>query len=240
MLCKRLLQGVDIGIYFQDVPNILLAIMTGGRSIFYYLFSLLVLTILLEVYLAYWRGKEFLPYVLLLISMLIVLFAPSIVARYGMAWEYWNILNFFPYVFTSLILTALSNRVAKRALFIMGFSYMLFSIFDWMGLSIYDWNKFSVIPYVLPPHTRISLIFGSSFMVLAFSKINLQAPAVIRLISEYSLGIYCFFLFVPVDRIWRLCGVQDSRGILNFCLQIAASIILTFIFRKIIFLKKVV
>ncbi|MBI5249821.1 MAG: acyltransferase [Desulfomonile tiedjei] len=227
--------------FFSDFTNAAETIMTGGRSLYYYFFSLLCCVAVLE----YWlyilqkinseKASAFLKTGVLVISLFSMLLFPHILAHLGFQTHYWIPLNFFPYIFTAVLLADRLDNLGKIILWA-GLLYMVFSLFDWLCLPYYIWSNHCW--HALPPYTRISVVFGALFVVSCGLKIRGSAPFIVRKLSEYSLGIYCLHTLIEPGIFpgsWWIAHNGGAVGLAAY--RVMVSVLLTYFFKKIPVLK---
>lgn len=243
VILYRYILGWNLAGYFSDLTQIVLTIITGGRSIFYYFFSLLFITAVAEIFFIFLskttRHKNSIIWISFALSLIILMVAPHIFARLEIRFDYWNPFNFIPYAFSVFLLdnffTRENRTTITMALFLI---YILFSVCDWIFIKHYIWNNYW--GYIVPPYARLSVVFGAMFMLLAFLPVSHPPAKIISVLSEYSLGIYCFHKFIPAEDLCKLFAFSVPPGLVSFLVQLGGAIILTAICKKIIWLRKFV
>jgi hypothetical protein len=243
VLLYRYMLGWKLTDYFSDLSQTTITLISGGRSIFYYFFCLLFLTAFAEAYYIctakITRHKNVFIIGSFFLSIIIMIAAPHVFAILELPFNFRNPINFIPYVFSAFLLIDLSNRknpnTIAAALFLL---YMVFSLCDWLFLKYYIWNTY--LGFIVPPYTRISLVFGAMFLVQFFLQPSHPPTKVITFLSQYSLGIYCFHSLIPADRVCKLFSLSSSRTLFIFLVQIVGSIILTAVYKRIPLLRQFV
>jgi surface polysaccharide O-acyltransferase-like enzyme len=218
-LTKGSFQSFDFG----NPKYVLLFLITGGYSIFYFFFSLLVLTACAEMMIRLFNVKTSwaryginINYLLLIASCVFILAFQ--VSSYRGFTEIWNPFNFMPYVFSSFIILHDFRQAPERPdlarvkLPILATAYLVLSFVEWkylLGLpSAGVWEG------LVPTYARLSLVFGAWALTYAALLYAPQAPPLVQKVSSYSMGIYCLHAFlVPVierwiDQVWSLPGEE--------------------------------
>ena len=239
----RYMMGWNLNDFFNGRLQTTLTIVTGGRSVFYYFFSLIVLTGIAEAFFLFTskikRHKNFILWVALAFSLIILIIAPRVLAQYKIAFDFWSPFNFIPYAFCAFIIADYSTskhyNTITAVLFLL---YLVFSVMDWMLIKYYIWDHYR--GYIMPTYARISIPFGAMFLVLLCSRIARPPAKIISHLAQYSLGIYCFHTFISEDRLSKLFAFSSSQRLLNFLVQIGGSIILTAVFKRVIWLRNFV
>jgi hypothetical protein len=242
-------------------------IISGGNSPFYFFFSLIFVTTLAAG--LTWVFKKIdkllirtrISYWLLFFSCAIVFFGSTIDllpldidadARLNalvrmtiniMQWNY-NPLNFLPYIFTAAIVAQEVDR-GKLAQMTPSLHLKLWSLFFlFLIFTLLEWSLLDRLMH----YSRLSLVFGSWLLLDLALLSTRKVPNLVRLISEYSLGLYTLhLLFTHI--IWAgnsnfptgLPGSIPGLGIVvEFLIAIGGAAILTFLFKQIGGLKSLV
>jgi hypothetical protein len=234
-----ILNGHDISYYYTGIKSILTTIMST-QSEYYFFFVLLLTTLLSEVGIRvitiFNSDKCFILYLLFCLSMLSLFYMPHLLALKGIHTDYWNPINFIPYVFSSLLLRNIraNNNPTKTAL-VLFWLYIILSIGDWLFMKFYIWKGYE--GFILPTYTRASVVFGAMFFVYVFSLIKTRAPKIVKFFSEYSLGIYCLHVY-PDQYIMEI--INNAGLSLNFVAAVRFlsglffSVIVTWLYKKLI------
>ncbi|MBE9116909.1 acyltransferase [Lusitaniella coriacea LEGE 07157] len=247
----------------SSLTYLIWVLITGGDTLFYFLFSLLFLSFLADKKIAIkerlqlkektWIKTE---YIFLILSslLLIALSIAAIISQRTFFVAYNNPLNFLPYIFSSYLIW---NRVQKtqgneigeniRAIAVAILAILFFAILEW---------RFFHHPEIfltdeLPQYARISLVLGSSLITYLFIFLKLKPISLIKFLSFCSLGIYCIHKFLPnfiglvASKLTLLFDYNLTANIpmmsfLRFWSLLLGSIILTLVMKRIKFLKKVV
>ncbi|MEE4359539.1 MAG: acyltransferase [Desulfococcaceae bacterium] len=233
----------DFCFLHENPVNIFSNIVTGWNSLYYYIFSLILMTIL-----SFFSIK--LNYYSLFIWLCVSLFAIGIFplfvnkensCQYLVA--YWNPLNFLPYVFVAAIV---GKKIEECTFNPFSFEFgicilsviVLFFIF-----SVYEWNylvninNFQFDGYAIPSYTRISVVAGTTAVFLLSFAIQSPPPRCIRLLSDYSLGIYCIhgyiiLIYQKLIAPENLCWHKLVEYIFVIIVSLFLSIVLRRAFRK--------
>lgn len=243
LLFRSFILGWNINEFFLNFNETIKTIVSGGRSRFFYFFSLIILTALTESILLYLQGKKHKNTFIIagfVLSLIILIISPHFFAKANLLFNYSNPINFIPYVFSAFIVVGLLKKSNNTfTLSVLLLLYILFSIFEWTSIQYSLWSSYW--KFILPPYTRVSVVFGTMFIVGLFGKVNKPPPKIISLLSSYSLGIYCLHRFIPTDEIWNTLNVHPHpMGIVNCVIQLFGALIITHLFRKIVFFRRFV
>ena len=221
---------------FQTFPEpslkeIFLYLVQGAYSPFYFLFSLLLLTIIASFSRSLNKNKTIL---LTIASMLLVFSFPIINIidpQYGDLLKHWNPLQFIPCVFIGKLIADRQKSVEKKdgfpaqtviALIVL---YIMFAVGEWQFLYYGD----HALPgyLIMPMYGRLSLMFGAAGLVILGTQIKRPAPKVVKFLSDSSLGIYATHIFI----LEHIKSNLPENVILSFFLTLFISIALTQIIR---------
>ncbi len=243
LLFRYFILGWNINEFFLNFNETIKTLVSGGRSRFFYFFSLIILTCLTESLLFYLqsrKNKNTFIVSAFVFSLIMLVVSPHLFAKANLIFNYSNPINFLPYVFSAFIVAELlKNSNSTIALSVLFSLYILFSIFEWTTLQYSLWSTYW--KFILPPYTRISVVFGTMFVVCLFGRTKKPPPRIISVLSSYSLGIYCLHRFIPTASLWDILNVTPHpRGIANCIIQLLGALIITFLFRKIVFLRRFV
>ncbi len=205
---------------FSSISSIIQSILSANNTPFYFLISLIILTIFAEYLAKYYErfcANNFLNnknlisnIVLLFASVSLITILPFLIV-YGYKIELqwmvstWNPVNFFPYIFTAYLLyiqfnsdNKFSNKIPITILIILILLNIFTIIIEWQFLGIYDfWDKRLITTYNLPPYSRISLVLTSYIITYCGIKyLPSQPPKIIEILANNSLPIYCFHYFL--------------------------------------------
>lgn len=178
--------------YFDSLLNIIETIMSGANNVYYYLFSLLIWTVVVDVLVL--NKKLFLQNscsrtAVFVLALILFGIYPYIFSVLGIPVRHWTPLNFAPYCCGAVLIWDQHDSPNQMKLWIFGTLFVVFSILEWKYFPYYCWRNYT--GFILPEYTRISLVFGSLFVVLASMNIRSSPPAMIKYLAVYSLGIYC-------------------------------------------------
>ncbi|NJM74985.1 MAG: hypothetical protein HC852_03425 [Acaryochloridaceae cyanobacterium RU_4_10] len=168
-------------------------------------------------------------------------------------WDY-NPLNFLPYVFTAAItaqeyndgkLQTFNKFVKQKILYLAALALIFFAL-EWTLTSNRLLIQVDQAP--LDHYMRLSLLFGSWSLLYIALLSKTRVPAMIKLVSNLSLGIYGFHVFFIFKKPMSFEGIPFLKNVFqNFpALQILAAFLITllgsmalaFIFGKIKLTKK--
>ncbi|HEY9607027.1 MAG TPA: acyltransferase [Allocoleopsis sp.] len=239
--------------FLKGIKNLVLFIVTGNNSLFYYLFSLIFVIVIAEIvfrFSAQVSNQKKLHCILFFVSSTIVLLLPLAglsIKQLASLSAYWNPLNFIPYIFSSFLLainfTKPDNIATKnlfdKSLFIVALVILILVFTNWEWQYLNSSQIWGGGEYILPPYSRLSLIFSALLLTCLALDFPYKSPRLIELVSDCSLGIYCLHTFLKV-LLSKLLNISDSTflpKILLFIITIALSIALTRFFRRVKFLK---
>lgn len=188
--------------HLANFRNLFMFSISGGESLFYFFFSLLVLT---SIAWLIRRMSTRLLWIFLGASMALV-YVNSVEAilrpdRWPLV-AYWNPLNFISYAFVGALLWRYWQAGSFREwtvrycvlLALLGTAFVFLSWIEWHWLPSHA--SLIVNGYMLPTYTRFSLVVGATILFLLSLGIRRPAPGWIKVLSESSLGIYCLHEFV--------------------------------------------
>lgn len=238
-------------------------VITGGDTLFYFLFSLLFLSFLadkkiqikerLQLKEKTWIKVEYISLILSCI-LLVILSIAAIISQRTFFVAYNNPLNFLPYVFSAYLIwdrgqKTQGNEIGEniRAIAAVILGILFFAILEWQFLH----HPEIFLTDELPQYARTSLVLASSLITYLFVFLKLKPIPLIKFLSFCSLGIYCIHKFLPnfiglaASKLTFLLGYDLTANIpmmsfLRFWSLLLGSIILTLVMKRIKFLKKVV
>jgi peptidoglycan/LPS O-acetylase OafA/YrhL len=182
--------------------TILPFLVSGANSLYYFLFSLLVLTIVAWCTRRLSRRNLWLLFVtttaLLWILPALVILQPSLSALS----TFYSPVNFLPCVFAAgLFLSykrsgvfAVQDKTYVRACVAFGALWLCTSAIEWSWMI--SAAHFPGNSYCFPAYTRISVILGSVCVVLLSYTIVGPVPWAVHKFAQLSLGIYCVHPFI--------------------------------------------
>jgi surface polysaccharide O-acyltransferase-like enzyme len=267
MLAKIVVGDLDFYDRFGTFPHILGTIITGGKGLFYFFFSLLFLSFLADLSIAVKERfkipvKKSLLYANIgFILSCVYLIAVSTVSlfHYQYIWTaYDNPLNFLPYIFSAYLIFHRASYLSQqqkyslkkeinRVIIPLAIAFILCVVFEWK----YFHRPDIFIDGIMPLYARPSLVFGSTALVYSFILLPLKPIPIVSLLSSCSLGIYCFHKFLPNFLGIGLNTIAVSLFNYNLSEDIALmssilclnwlffSIMLTILFRKIKLFRQV-
>lgn len=200
-----------------NIKNIIIFIITDGKSpTFYFLFSLFFITSLAELFVyclekiktRYQINPELISYIFLIISCSTVFLLPLIYMKLGENFSIltavYNPLNFLPYIFSSFLISkSLSSEkinseynFSDQNIYYLIILFLSFFLIEWQHFSqsiTWAWEVSS--KEVIPTYSRVSLVICSWLITMFSFKIKSPPPWPIKIISDFSLGIYCLHIF---------------------------------------------
>lgn len=190
-------------------PEIVEFIIRGGNSIFYYLFTLVFLTIIASL-VRKWtiRGTWLLLFCFIVLINITFPILNMLDPRYMKLVAFWNPLLFLPTIFAAKLMVHYQKiiKTNKMVIFMIGIIYLLISTIEW-GSFIHPNHKL-ILATEFPSYARASPLVGA-IMLLSLSFYLKDRPSrPITLLSSVSLGLYCVhpFLLETLDFIRNLHG----------------------------------
>jgi surface polysaccharide O-acyltransferase-like enzyme len=206
-----------INIKFTIKDGIVFILTDGNSAVFYFLFSLFFITALAELFAFYIENNDtnnqinnqVISYIFLIFSCVILLLLPLIQillgGKFPILTDVYNPLNFIPYIFSSFLISKslLQKKIDSNynpnnpqiwSLIILLFCFF---VIEWRYFNqpiIWGWgvaNKEG-----LPTYSRVSLVLCSWLVTLISLRIRHLPPLIIKIISDFSLGIYCLHIFL--------------------------------------------
>ena len=219
-------------IFPSSFRDILISIVSGWSSLYYFFFSLILLTCIAYAIVCL---PCYVLWLLLAISLSLLWCFSFIVKIYGgyhFLVAYWNPFNFFPYLFVAALSFAYFKKgslkpSSKHFKFFVACLFIVFiavAIFEWQW--IVDVNYFKYNSLAIPPYTRISVVAGATLLFCLSFFIKRHPGSVIKFLSNYSLGLYCLHGFATIFYI-KLVGYPDDfwGKFLEFLVVMAASLL---------------
>ncbi len=215
-----------------DAQGVLIFIIRGGNSIFYYLFTLIFL---MSVATLIRKWSINVTWFLLLLTVLCINTAFPILnmldPRNKLLVAFWNPLLFLSIVFAAKLMVHYESTIKLNKAFIIFISilYILISMTEWATL-IHPNHKL-LLATEFPSYARVSPMIGA-VLLLSISYYIKDKPAhLVMLLSSVSLGLYCVHPFL-LD---KLSFIGKSYGFPLFFLTISIlSILITFGLKKIL------
>jgi hypothetical protein len=188
----------------KSFEELVVFIVSGGHTIYYFFVSLIGLTIITHF-------SKRLPVIhvlaLFIISTLLVAMLPivSMATNHFILSVHWNPLNFIPYPFAAILVFHIakldSAKIKPIYIILIAVLIVLLIIADW---TIYvNRGFFQVNLFAIPAYSRPSLVLIAMVVVLLGIKIQPKQNAVILFMSNNSLALYCLHLFfkTPANRL---------------------------------------
>lgn len=213
----------------RNPADIIIFIVRGGSSIFYFFFSLVFLTVLasftknISVRLT-WIFLGFSSFMTILFPVLNI-YDPA----YKYLVAYWNPLLFVPCVFAAKLIAFHEDRLKFRnkTLVIILILYILISVIEW--LTLMHPNHELVLATEMPSYARFSIIVGASLLVITSLQITRKPSRIITIMSSAALGVYCVHPFL----LSRFVFVKSAGGTVGYFLVVTvASLSITLILKK--------
>jgi len=224
----------------SDGKNLLLKITSGWSTLYYFFFSLLLMTCLARVVVSWPRSVLWLMLVLSLFSLWGAAFLVKIGVAPNYLVAYWNPLNFIPYVFIARLLSGTTDKDPFAFLFsppffllLLGFVFAICFEWQWM----INGNNFQYNDCALPSYTRVSLVLGAVIVFCLSFLIRHRPNRLIRFLSDYSLGLYCLHGYVSLLVYERTVGALGGHGVASliaFFVIVPVSLMLAVVFRRLL------
>lgn len=240
-------ESTKIELGFSSLGGFIGFLSSGGYSAFYFFFSLIVLTTIAAILANYFRrlSRNFvkrISYLMLLASCILVFSFPvidSLIGEREFLIQIHNPLAFLPYVFTTAIavqefrqgsLKEINSPLRLKL-------YLLAGLF--FGFTLLEWSLFTKFPQ----YSRLSLVFGSWFLLYLALLSEQKPPRLVKIISSASLGIYGLHVFFTDHTLFLESLSEYVPGIgplIRFLVALVGSISLTLVFKNTRFLKNFV
>lgn len=251
-------------------------IVSGNSTPYFFFFSLIFVTVLAEILVLLFSKIEkpatkiSISYGLLFVSCILVFSFSTIqpILKYTgiqssllnyinnlTGWDYTPV-NFLPYVFTSAIavqeykegkLAKVTKFLQRKLYGLLGLTLFFFGL-EWILTS--NGLLIQVDQAPLDHYLRLSLVFGSWLLLYLALISKRQVPATVKFLSDCSLGIYGFHVFLtfekplPLGSIPVLGNLFQAVPVLqivaNFLVVLGGSIALTLLFKRIKLFKQFV
>ena len=195
-------------------------------SIFYYLYSLILCTVLMFLFLMLPKNvKIILSIVIIGLSCLYFLVAPS----YGIVIDTRSMKNYYIYIPAAYCLYHYKEKIIQyRALLLIGFFLSIMAEWTFVGMT--------------SAYGRLSIFLGASFCVTWSVSRGFRASRPMLLLSRYSLGIFALHSYVmPVVMVsFALLKKQDRvlpaqtapEGILMFAVMFGLTCLCVWLLSK--------
>lgn len=260
----------------SSVKQIILFIVSGNNTPYFFFFSLLFVTVIAEILVLLFSRlknisiKRSITYFLLIASCFLI-FSFSAIEPFiknsnaqssllhGLnsliVWDY-NPLNFLPYIFTAAITAQEYNegklegkpKFLKFKLYNLFALTLIFFVLEWLLTSNQILIQVDQAP--LDHYMRLSLVFGSWWLLYLALFSKQKVPAWVKFLSDCSLGIYGFHVFftfkrpIPFSSLPVIGGLFQAVPILQsitaFSVALGGSIALTLLAKRIKFFKRFV
>lgn len=217
----------------MPVSEIFLYIIRGGNSHFYFLFSLLLITMIAAFSQHLDRPKTI---ILAIISLVMVQSFPIINIfdpQYINFVSHWNPLQFIPFVFIGKLIAEWQANPQKKEqaitkiILTLLVVYIIIAKVEWEYL-LHENHSLAQIT-TLPSYARISLTIGAAGLLVFALQSKSPAPKAIKILSDSSLGIYATHMFI-----YRyIFSFFPTDPIIRFSVTLSLSIILTYFLKKV-------
>lgn len=218
----------------SGLSEILVFIISGGESVFWFFFSLAFVTLVAALTR---KLSTQLTWIALCTSTLMIALFPILNmqdANYRYLVAFWNPLLFVPCVFAAKLFVRYEDAFKSRK-YIQPALLVIF-----IGLCILEWltlihpNHELVQAIQIPYYARPSVLVGAFILFISALRVRARPPAVIKFLSSVSLGLYCMhpFLISLTSEIGRRAvGIE---AIAYFLCITAASLAATYLFKSIL------
>ncbi len=221
---------------------------SGGTSPLYFLLVLIVLTTLLELWILI---RKHIPQhlfaifslFLFIISVLIITFKTSLISLIEprfvpLLMSHWSPINFLPYVFSASFFYSVYQKGYLKDKNIK----LVISIFLALIIMVVFW-EYKNLPgpvytlydgMLIPPYSRLSIILSTLLIFYVFTIKNYTPPNIIKILAEYTLGIYILHIFVMNF----LAGFSSKylqiigNNFVYFSLTLLISIFITYLIKQ--------
>lgn len=212
-----------IGCLPKTSLDLVLFVISGGGTIYWFFVSLLGLTIITH-FLKSIRTSYIAIY--FVITTLLVFSLPLLSMMTGryMLCVHWNPLNFFPYPFAAILVSRLVDlKLNNQKLIYLMISWFLLCflmiILDWEAYIHAGFFEVNFDTYAIPSYSRPSLIVISMAVMFLSIKIKPKYNVIIDFLSRYSLGLYCIHIFLAPLAIY----LSHGNIIISLPITVAAS-----------------
>jgi peptidoglycan/LPS O-acetylase OafA/YrhL len=237
----------DIAALFENPIN-LIHFIVGHWTPIYYVFSLIVLSIisfLFSILLDKIKKNHQIRYVIIIVmsfiaSLILMVFGDAITHKiFGTSLIYANPLNYIPYVFSSLIILMINTEHKKWIIILVLFGSGTITAFIEALARMQNWCvgmlgfTFCYVNGVYFDYARVSLVFFSMGLLCVFLMIKKTPPRIISYFSDLSMGIYVLHLItmILISRIFSSLGIA-CHPLVIFLITFASSTFLTIMLRN--------
>ncbi|MHB1035983.1 MAG: acyltransferase family protein [Pirellulales bacterium] len=191
-----------VDFHFSNPINSLAFIVTGGTPFFWFFSCLAGMTLICHFTI---RLPGTLLGLFTAVSALALTALPGLAVANPTCWPFvavYNPLNFLPFVFIAAWMSQQQQKAGTTALraSTSGIAalcclYLAISTLEWMWLPDISHVRYST--NTIPSYTRVSVVIGAyTLLNIAFLlNSNRAVPFLIRLLADYSLGIFCVHCF---------------------------------------------
>lgn len=220
--------------YFDSIPRVLRYLAGGGTGVFFFLFSLIIVTLLCQIFS---RAPLAVLYAGLAVSLFTMGWIP---AHYGhtnpnhFLTHPYSPLNFVAYAFAGLLTARwLASRPDLRGRFPGQLAWTLSFLTLFAAAVFMEWG--AIIrreTATITAYTRFSVGVGSIAVFWALMFVRRPAPASVRFLADSSLGIYCLHPFVQEGyQAWT--GTNPQGSLFYFVLVFVFSLVGTQLLRRV-------
>jgi hypothetical protein len=233
------MEGYLYLVWPDSILSAFLFVLSGGRSLFYFIFSLILLT---AAGYASRRWPLRWKQILALGCLALLWMFPWIVLedkRFHLLVALWNPLNFLVYVFIAHLLSHYFGNHPEmirtsgywKAVLCLGILFVLTASWEWFWIRGID--NFTYDGYAFTSYTRVSIALGATILVLISFSITRPPGFVVKWLSNYSLGIYCLHGFVTYYYFRVKPAAVTFPGRLgDFLVILTGSLCLAFVLRR--------
>ncbi len=217
----------------DGLADIVIYILRGGKSIFWFFFSLVFVTALA----AFTKKLSTqLTWIALCASIVMVALFPILNMQnpgYRYLVAFWNPLLFIPYVFGAKLFVHYEETLksAKHIPTLLLIAFVALCSVEWATLVHPNHELVQVVQ--LPLYARVSVVIGAFALFIAFLQVKGQPPRVIKVLSSASLGMYCVHPFL-IELTKAIRNESTGLNAVIYFLAIAtASLIMTYFLKQI-------
>ena len=221
-----------------DGKDLIIKIVSGWSTLYYFFFSLLVMTCLARIVVSLPRQVVWMLCILSLSSLWGIVFLVKIGVAPNCLVAYWNPLNFLPYVFIARLFSGISDQdlstFSLLPVFLLLLGVVLAAGFEWQWMI--SSQNFPYNDCAFPAYTRVSLALGAILVFRLSWFIRRRPHRLIRFLSDYSLGLYCLHGYVSLLIYERIVSTRGGQGapLIAFLLIVSLSLAAAVVLRRLL------